>query len=280
MIITEAGIYDGMTDAEYHADPTIDGSLSTTGAKALLRSPAHYKWQIENRVEKSAFDVGHAAHALILGVGMEVAVFDHDSWRTKIAQEDRDNARLEGKVPMLEKDYAPIVAMAESVLAHPIARSLLEQPGKAEQSMFAVDPESGVWMRGRVDHLPDAGFGRTTMVDLKTADSADPDDFDRVAAKYGYFIQDPWYQRLLTLTRGDDLIEFKFLLVEKTAPYLVSVCELDSEFASIGCARMRRAIDTYKRCRDANDWPGYSEMTHLIGAPRWLAYEEEMEMVI
>ena len=73
-------------------------------------------------------------------------------------------------------------------------------------------------------------------------------------------------------------IGFRFIVVEKSAPYLVSVIELDAEFAAIGRVRMKRAIDIFKACSEKNEWGGYEEITHLVGPPRWLAYENEMEI--
>lgn len=275
--ITTPGVYDGIPDADYHADPVPGGSLSSTGARALLRSPAHYAWQQEHRAERAVFDVGHAVHAVVLGVGMGIERLEFDSFRSAAARDARDAARNDGKVPILEADWAPIAAMCDAVLAHPVARGLLEQPGKAEQSVFAADPDTGVWLRGRVDFLPDDLADRpTVLVDLKTAVTADPGAFGRSAAEYGYDIQSQWYQHVLRLARGDTDTEFVFIVVEKQPPHPVCVIELDAEFAAIGRVRMRRAIDLFRACRDAGEWPGYEPITHLVGPPVWLTYQEDM----
>lgn len=282
--ITEAGVYDGIPDSEYHADPIPAGSLSSTGAKALLRSPAHYRWQIDNPVRKAAYDVGTAVHTLVLGVGASLVAIPDDicasngAATTKEAKEFVAASRAAGLVPLKADVVTECNAMAEAVLAHPLAREMFERPGKAEQSVFAPDPETGVWLRARIDYLTDAGDCETIAADLKTAASADPRDFMRSAAEYGYDLQSEWYQRTLTLARGDIDTAFRFIVVEKSPPYLVSVVELDAEFAAIGRARMRRAIDTYRTCRDTDNWPGYDEITHLVGPPAWLAYEEGMDI--
>lgn len=274
-MITTPCIVDGMSDADYHSDPVVGGSLSSSGARTILKSPAHYIWERANRVEKTTFDVGHAVHSAVLGVGAEVVILDFTDWRTKAAQEAKTDAYAQGLTPILVKEHEPIKAMSESILAHPIARSLLEY-GKAEQSGFAQDPETGVWLRARFDYLPDASDGQTVIVDLKTSVSADPNDFAKSAANYGYDIQSEWYQRVLTLARGDTDTGFRFIVVEKAAPYLVSVIELDAEFAAIGWVRVLRAIEIFNSCASTGEWPGYEPITHLVGAPRWLAYENEM----
>lgn len=283
LVITEPCIVPVMSDEVYHGDPVEGGSLSSSGAKTLLKSPALFQWQRAHRVDKTTYDVGHAAHAKILGVGAGVIAYpaEHLTPSGNVstkgatvfwAKEQRDA----GLVPVTPDQIADVDRMAEAVLAHPIARMLLEKPGTSEASLFAPDPETGVWLRARIDRLPDQDSNQTPVVDLKTSNSADPRDFMRSAAEYGYDVQSEWYQHVLRLTRGDADTAFLFIVVEKTAPHLVSVIELDAEFAAIGRARMRRAIDTYKTCRDTGEWPGYEPIVHLIDSPRWLAYEEGM----
>src|SRR5690606_33998548 len=86
-----------MPESEYHAHP----SLSSTGAKLLLDSPAAFDWVIRqgHREEKAAFDTGSAVHAEVLGVGYGVEELDFDSWRSKAAREAQDEARAAGLIP-------------------------------------------------------------------------------------------------------------------------------------------------------------------------------------
>lgn len=274
LTIDTVGLVEDMAEAEYHARP----ELSSTGARDLLRSPAHYQWRRAHPRQSTAFDVGRAVHAIVLGIGAAVDVLDFDSYRSNAAKEARDEAVAAGLTPILRDDYQPIIDMAQAVTGHAGAVELLEGDGIAEASAFAADPETGVGLRARCDWLPDlSDDGPTIIVDLKTALNADPREFYRAAATYGYDIQAEWYQEVVRLARGDSATEFRFVVVEKEAPYLVSVIELDAEFAAIGRSRMRRAIDHYKSCTDAGQWPGYPEITHLVGPPRWLAFEEGME---
>jgi hypothetical protein len=83
------GLIHGMSDAVYHGGP----ELSSSAMKTLLDSPARYQHERANRVEKSAYDLGHAVHAKILGAGLDVAVLDFPDYRTKAARDERDGAR-------------------------------------------------------------------------------------------------------------------------------------------------------------------------------------------
>lgn len=280
-LINTPCVVDGMPDDVYHADPVEGGSLSSTGAKTILKSPALYQWRKTHRVEKTTYDLGHAAHSKILGVGLDVVAYPDEhltpsgNVSTKAATvEWAATQRSLGLAPVTPDQMADVEAMSEAVLAHPIARALLEKAGAPEQSVFAQDPQTGVFLRTRIDRLPEPDGGVTTLVDLKTAQSADPTEFRSSAASYGYDVQSEMYQHALRLARGDEYTAFQFIVVEKTAPYLVSVVELDAEYAVIGQLRMRRAIDLYHECKTLDRWPGYPEVVHYIDAPRWLAYEE------
>jgi hypothetical protein len=47
--ITKPGIYPGVPDEVYHADPVEGGSLSSTGARKILDCPAKFKWERDTR---------------------------------------------------------------------------------------------------------------------------------------------------------------------------------------------------------------------------------------
>ena len=283
MSITEPGVYT-LTDAEYHADPVPGGSLSSTGARRILDSPARFRWEQTHRVEKVAFDVGHLVHSLVLGTGMEAVEIPADVLATNGAASTKDAkafieaTRAAGKVPMKADDLAPIRAMAEEVLAHRTARALLERPGASEVSLFAPDKATGVMRRGRIDRLPDADAGSPLAIDLKTARSADPREFRRAVAEHGYHQQAAWYLDLLTDTRGDRDPRMFFIAVETAAPHLVSVCELDFEAMETARRRNREALDTYARCVAADTWPGYGDDVHLIDLPMWALDQDEMSL--
>lgn len=282
--ITTRCVIDGMTDETYHADPVVGGSLSSTGARAILSSPARYRWDRDHRIERHTFDVGHAAHAKVLGVGMGIIEIPAEhltasgNVSTKVAtQAWLIEQRAAGLVPVTPDDMSDVDAMAEAVLAHPEARTYLERDGaKSEQSLFAPDDQTGAWLRARIDLLALDG-AEPLAADLKTTGlgGADPEEFARTAANYGYDIQSEFYPHVLRQALGlDDIAAFRFIAVEKVPPYLVSVIELDAEYAVIGRTRVRRAIDTYARCRETNTWPGYQPVVHYVAAPRWLAIEE------
>lgn len=268
-----------MPDADYRDAP----GLSSTAIKHLLKSPAHYQWARMHRREKVSFDLGHAAHAKILGVGLGVAVYrDEDltpsgNVSTKAATVQwAAEQRAAGLAPITPEQYAAVDAMAEKVATHPVAGKLIGSGiGRPEVSLFWDDPQTSVACKGRIDYLHDDA---PVAVDLKTTRDADPRKFGRIAADYGYAEQAVHYLHGLTAVRGDMDAAFYQVLVETEAPHHVSVVQLDEMFRLLAETRVRHAIDTYAECLKTNEWPGYPALIHPVAAPGWYGADEDEEM--
>lgn len=250
-------LHDDIPEAEYHADRD---SLSVTGAKVLIKSPAKFRWQQNNPVHKDAFDFGHAAHAKVLGVGAEIVAIDVDSKRGKAWTEPAEAARADGRIPLLRKEADAVDAMSEAVLAGK-ARPLFEGEGANEQTIRW--DEEDVQCRARLDRLTPHG-----IVDLKTTIDASPSGFGRSAANYRYDLQHATYVRGIEATTNERL-PFIFVAVEKTEPYPVALYVLPPDAIDRGDRSRIDALDIYRRCRDTNQWPDYpTDITELTW-PRW-----------
>lgn len=269
--ITEPGIYEGIEESAYHADPVPETSLSYSGAKKMLESPARFRWEREHRVFKKAFDLGHAAHDLVLGVGASIVEIPEDilakngAVSTKDAKAFVDEARQAGQVPLKADDMAVIRAMAEQLSTHPIASRLLRD-GTPEQSVFFRDAETSAMLRGRADWLTTIPSG-PVIVDYKTtARSAAPSHFRWEARDFRYHMQDVWYREGFEAVTGDPHA-FLFIVQEKEAPYLVSVVEIDDE-SRLDAAHLNRvARDLYVECMTTGEWPGYAPIIHPVNVP-------------
>lgn len=271
-IITEPGLYDGMAEDVYHADPVPGGSLSSTGARELLGCPAKYLYAQEHgRPDSDAFDLGKVAHALILGTGAAYVALEYDDWTTKKAQTDRKKARADGLVPLTRPQMAEAKAMAAAFRAAPAA-ALLAEDGLPERSLFWVDDETGVWCRARLDWS-----NGLTSVDVKSTRNADPKRFGHTAADYGYHIQEAFYLRGIQALglAGDLTPEFVFALVEKVPPYLTSTPVLRPGDIDVGDQLVSRALRRYAECQRTGVWPGYRSGLVPVSLPSWATYLPE-----
>lgn len=168
--------------------------------------------------------------------------------------------------------------MADVIRRHPVASVLFApESGRPEVSVFWEDEPTGITRRARFDWLPNPRAGRLIIPDYKTCRSAEPSALARAVDEYGYHCQDDWYR---AAARAADLGEdpaFVFVCQEKTAPYLVTVIEVDATARRIGAAKNRRAIETYARCTETGYWPGYSDDITYLSLPVWAERRDEEE---
>jgi hypothetical protein len=269
------GVFADIPDDEYHS---ARDSLSFSGAKLLLppSCPAKFKQRMDNPPPpKPAYTFGHAAHRLVLGKGAEIVEVDAPDWRSKAAQEIRKTAR-NGVAPMLTHELEAARAIERAVRQHPTAGPLFAQ-GDAEMSLYAVDPITGVKLRGRTDWLTTIN-GQFFIVDFKTSDTADPESFARKGAGFHYHGQHAWYQDLVKAVGLSDSPRFIDVVAEKTPPYVVTVVEFDDEAVAEGRRLNRKAIDIYARCVETNTWPDYGPGIHPISVPIWALEEIELKL--
>jgi PDDEXK-like domain of unknown function (DUF3799) len=274
--VHEAGLYDDIPDDAYHRSH----ALSSSGARKLLppSCPARYKWDRDNgQAPKAAWDFGKAAHAHLLGVGAPVVRVDADNWRSKKAQEAQQAAYDEGRTPVLEREWQQVIGMADAVRAHPIASALLEPDGgRPEVSAFWEDPQYDIWRRIRLDWLPDTDGGRLIVPDYKSCQSADPRSIAKSVASFGYHVQEAFYRDGLQALEVAEDVAFVFIFQEKTAPYLITVVQLDLEALRIGRVLTDRACQVFADCTATDTWPSYTDDIETVSLPGWATYLEPL----
>ncbi|WP_280194199.1 PD-(D/E)XK nuclease-like domain-containing protein [Nocardia farcinica] len=270
---TVPGIYPDIPIEVYHGDLA---SLSFSWAKKLLPPSCPAKFHAERTSQRGYvkhFNDGHAVHTRVLGEGPEIVVIDAPDWRTAAARAARDQALAEGKTPLLKHEDEMTRAMAAAVHDHPQAAALLAE-GKAEQSLYWVDPETWIRLRTRPDWITEQR-GRRVFVDYKTTKSAAPGIFRASAGDFGYHQQAAFNVAGAREVLDED-VRVVFIAQEKEPPYLVSVHEWSPEDLEIGAALNRLAIDIYAACMAEDYWPGYGDDIHqlrLTSKARYFAEE-------
>lgn len=263
-LITKPGIY-SMSAAEYHADPCETMSLSSTGARELVSDcPALFRYRREATRHANHFDVGTGAHLMVL----EPEKFEEeivlvqgytkdgkpsDGYRTPDAKEQHDAAYAAGKVPLLAAEIEKVKAMRAAIWDDPVA-SMAFRDGRPEQSIFWKDEEFGIWCRTRPDFVPKHG---RYLVDYKSANSANPDDFAKAILNYGYHQQAAWYLDGYEAVTGQRPEGFWFIVQMKEPPFLVSICRIDDASIHAGQVLNRYAKGVLAWCLEHDKWPGY-----------------------
>ncbi len=287
-VVDGPGVY-SIPEADYHARP----ELSSTGIRKLLppSCPALFKhWRDNGDPPKRAWEVGSAAHKLVLGVGPKLVRIDAEEWRSNAVKAEVAAVRDAGSVPLRPSDWDVVHAMADALRAHPFAGKLFEPgTGRAEQTL--IWQESATYMpegrevvgravpvrcRALVDWLPNPRAGRMVVPDFKSAASAAPAKIERTMADFGYHVQLCLYLRgLRALGLAGDDAQGLLVVQEKTAPYLVTVVQPDRDAMRLAEMRIREALDIYAEATATGRWKGYSDDVVLASLPPWELKELE-----
>ena len=270
--------------AIYHADPCVEPSLSASIAKKLcLASPLH-AWHAHPRLNPAAieengehFDIGTAAHALLLEGATDLVIIDAKDYRTNAAKEARDAAYQAGKTPLLATRWADVQAMVAcaraQLAAHTDGGADMFLEGKPEQTL--IWKEADVWCRARLDWLRPGAID-----DYKTVpqSSANPDTWSRSLFFAGYDLQAAWYLRGLKAITGFDAT-FRFAVQEPYPPYALAVVGLGPDAMTLAEKKCLYALEVWRASLATNEWPGYPRRTAWASLPMaheawWL--EKEM----
>ena len=259
-----------ITPDEYHA---LDAFSSSIAKVLIARSPGHARAGYR-KVPTKALERGDIIHRLLLGKGKDYHVVHAADWRTKNAQQQRDEARAQGLVPVLHDDFEGYNVAAESIRCQLADRGIILD-GRSEQPIAWTEHTKfgDVLCRGMFDHVwPEQGV----ILDLKVTADASPSAVERTSENLGYAIQHAAYTRALTALDPDlaGRVAFAFVFCEAEEPYAVNVCEPDGVFRELGERRWLRAVNTWARCLRDNHWPTYGTAVNPISAPTWALARE------
>lgn len=252
--------------------------------------PKYFKWYEDNPQEPSADLVfGSAFHKLVLEPSTfddEVAIMPTVDRRTKAGKDiyqDFIDTHTQQYI-ITEEQYDIIKAMRDSINENVYARKLLR--GEVEQSIYFIDEPTGIKCKCRPDVyrkvVTEDGEIRYAIIDLKSCRSAVTDDFCRDAVKYGYDLQSYMCRLGLSLALGVPIenIDFFFVAVEKTTPYLVNLQQADESMLKRGEAIFREYIGMYKYCTETNNWYSYNGehgIINTVGVPSWLTKQDDTD---
>ncbi len=284
--INVAGVYQIAPEA-YHSDPCETPSLSTSVGKVLLSKSPRHAFMAHPRLnpnyvaeEKAAFDLGSAAHALMLGDPTRFAIIDAADWRTAEAKKKRELARLDGKIPLLTKhweDVQKMVAAGKLQLASHEDASDAFIGGKGVPEVCLIWQEGKIWCRCKLDWMPKQG---SVFYDYKsTGMSANPDSWERQFYAMGYDFQCAFYRRGIQKVLGIGQPHFEFVVQETDDPYALAVVAAHNSTVEMADRKVDKVLEWWGWCLENNKWPGYPNRTVTLGMPtyvenQWLAIEE------
>ena len=263
---------------EYHASEGLSASL----AKVVLNKSPFHAWMQSplnpgrKQMEASRLDIGTAAHALLLEGIDAIQVCDYDDWRKKDAQAERDEARANGKIPLLTHQAEQVREMAvNAVNAISECEDLSADnwtDGTPEESIFWTDENTK--MRARLDWI---NHDKTLITDYKTTDVASPEQWIRGMTGMGYDVQAAHYLAGVKAVFGTDAI-FVFCIQETEAPYLTYFVEPSQMMLEIGAQKMKIAREKWQACLTAQKFPSYTKKIMIAESPAWALADVEEKM--
>lgn len=284
-IITKPGLY-RMSMDWYHSQCCDGPSVSSSGLRSIWSESPYHFWQRSNlnpdRLpegdESPALALGKGAHALILGeehfdrmfayvpqdapsrpTKTQVAAYERDGKWSAAAQAGAEfweafDAKHAGKTMLTYDMVEKIRMMAKSIASNPVAVEALTG-ALTELSMVWKDEATGVWLKSRVDVIPNNG---ADFADLKTFAPRTKS----IKRAVHQAITDHEYPMQMALGQigarelaGMDAAECVLVMAQSSAPFCVVPVKLDEEALYWGRVKIRHAIDTFARCMEAGEWP-------------------------
>jgi len=252
--------------------------ISKSGLDVVAQSLLHFHYSLgvlEDDPTPTQI-IGRAFHVITLEPDLTddkiVVLPDHGDMRSSTNRKLReawlaDEGR--GRQPLKEVDYNTVIAMRDSVHAHPAARKLMRK-GRSEVTAVWTDPATGLRAKARADRLVEMDG---VFVDLKSALSAAPDEFRRAAANNRYHVQDAFYSRAFE-ENGVHISNFVFVVCEKTPPYAVACYQLDDTARMRGEQLYMREMRLLADAIEHDRWPGYSSKVEDLSLPKWATPDE------
>ena len=257
---------------EYHSGPGISKSHLD---KINGASPMHY-WHHylnpdrEPEAPTPAKVLGSAIHSIILEpdlFSLEFAINPGIDRRSNAGKAEHAQfvAENAGKTIITDDQAQACYAIRDAVHRHPLANGLLQR-GKAEQSFYAIDKETGELIKCRIDYLPDSG---NMIVDVKSTEDASPGAFGKSAANYRYPLQTAWYQDVLDACFGEHPEHWVFLAFEKEPPYAIGVYFADATDVQRARIAGRRDLLRIVEHKRSGMWPDFGQEVLPLQLPTW-----------
>jgi len=180
------------------------------------------------------------------------------------------NAKLEwfqenhGKIHVSRDQMDQVHGILNSLTKNACAYKYLAR-GKAEESGFWRDPDSGIECKYRSDF----DHEQHILVDVKTTMDAKYGAFQAVVARLNYHVQAAMHLDGASATSGRHYDEFVIIAIEKEPPYEIGLFNLDPIMINEGRALYLNALKTLKKCRETGIYPGYPQQLIPISLPSW-----------
>lgn len=254
-----------ISNKEYHKSP----GISNSGIGLILDCPLRY-WdkhinpdKPENE-ETPSMRFGEMVHCFLLEPEEFSKRYFVGSKTRKGTKACDELLAISGNRKIIDTEEQDILyKILNAVNEHKFAKHLLKN-GRAEQSIYWTDADTGVLCKSRPDYMTN-----DYIVDIKTTRCASWSDFSKSIVNYGYHRQAAMALAAKENISGLSHTNFINLCIEVERPFIVSVFVMDDDAIKQGRAEFKRGLEIYKQCKETNIWPAYVDEIEEISLPTW-----------
>ena len=268
------------TNSQYHSNAAISHSkLEIFRKRPRLYQMRYVTKELPSPEPTAAFRIGSAVHCAVLEkvhfeerYALRPDGIDRRTKDGKVAWETFCSQNA-GKEILDSEEWKQVHTMQTAVVENPLVSQLLSN-GSPELSWRLQS--RAVPVQCRTDWFSREGCalsdGRPYVADLKTVDSLDADSFrsfERSAFTFGYHRQAGFYLDLISESLGFPVTDFYFIVIEKLAPYGVSVVRLSADALTAGRNESMTDLSRLKVCLDTDNWPNVEPQVTELALPKW-----------
>lgn len=246
-----------------------DGAVHFSHLKQMNKSAGHYLDSVNATIEPTRnMRVSTGVHQILLGPrsGKEVVVYSGERRAGK--EWDRFELENDGRDILTQPEWRDAQSIARLVERDPMVQACLDG-ARTEVPLTWKDGDVLCSTSG-IDIVRPGEIG-----DLKGATTVQPDVFMRAAFRMSYHCQLAYYRRGC-IANGIDVSRGCFVLgYEFAPPHWVVPLKLTPELLDLGDRTLTLWLEKYRACRDANEWPGYTQAPVIWDVPVWLKPGEE-----
>jgi exodeoxyribonuclease VIII len=243
-----------ITEKAYRSLPYLNASKF----KAFFTSPLHYNNQKQPE-ETEDMRIGTAVHTMVLEpnnfhktVAFAPMGLDRRKTADKLVWEEFVESS-NGKVALKGESRAVIEGCVNAITTHTTAVNIIS---KCEKEQVIVSDLEGVECKGKLD-LVCVKCG--ILADIKTTRAgADPQSFIYEMQDRRYWVQMAFYT-MLAEKMYDKKFTFKFIVVEKEAPYAVAVVTISDVLMEACKKKVSLGLLSLKLCLEHDQYAGISD---------------------
>jgi len=254
--------------------------LSYSSLKAFRKSPRHYIQYITQPRKPSA---GMALGLLVHVLTLEPTEFEKryllyvkptGTGSVKVMNNLKDIANEARKILITQDELDEANRIKQALMDHEMSRILIESRRKSEITLRWRHKTTNLPLTGKVDFESKA-WDTDFILDLKTGNSADPDEFVRQSINLDYHIQvgaytDGYPRQFYKFP------DFMFIVVETAEPYNVSCIYCDNKYVEQAKDEFYGTLMAFRRCMDRKQFNMGYEFRHMetmdyfsMELPKW-----------